>query len=467
MAQANITESDYRKSLTDCENFLNGHCRFGKTCRYRHCFEARKQLEICSDWPDLCCRIQCQFQHPALLPKPRAILSNSPTPSASKDSVIAFFWDIENVPIPRGQRPFDIVQRIRQKLITEPGSQEVDFSCYCNSSTISQQNQQSLQHANVRIIHVPDRKPGAADRQILLDLDRFERVHRPPATIVLISGDIDFVGKLSDLRHRVRFHVIVIHNKPAKEELKATVNEHYPWTLFTHEQTNSSNRKPYSNNNRMQSRTPISDSRNYNNYIDRNLAIPSASPPNLMQQRSKRTEQQPQAEPAPLFTSDLNQTSFPVYYYNPNDIVPPYPFSSGMLPATPVHQPTTYSNVETNNIQYRPMRQGDNRINRNKRRERNTPQECAFCDAEFNTISALRQHQEDKGHVFACSMCNQGFFTQEGQMQHRIAKGHNLDEDEDASNNRSTVSSTNSVEEPSPGIIIARSFVQIMREIFK
>ncbi|CAF5163709.1 unnamed protein product, partial [Rotaria magnacalcarata] len=40
-------------------------------------------------------------------------------------------------------------------------------------------------------------------------------------------------GKLSDLRHQAGFHVIVIHNKPAKDELKATVHTHYPWEYFT------------------------------------------------------------------------------------------------------------------------------------------------------------------------------------------------------------------------------------------
>ena len=159
--------------------------------------------------------------------------SRLPKPAPQEAELVSFFWDIENVPIPKGQKPFEIVQRIRQKLVTEPGLQEVDFSCYCNINTIPEVNQQSLSHANVRIVHVPDRKPGAADGKIMLDLDRFERGHRPPATIVLISGDIDFIGKLSDLRHRARFHVIVIHNKPAKEELKVTVNAHYAWELFT------------------------------------------------------------------------------------------------------------------------------------------------------------------------------------------------------------------------------------------
>ncbi|CAF4310442.1 unnamed protein product, partial [Rotaria sordida] len=53
------------------------------------------------------------------------------------------------------------------------------------------------------------------------------------ATVVLISGDIDFVGKLNDLRHQAEFQVIVIHNKLAKDELKATVNAYFSWKLFT------------------------------------------------------------------------------------------------------------------------------------------------------------------------------------------------------------------------------------------
>jgi hypothetical protein len=64
-------------------------------------------------------------------------------------------------------------------------------------------------------------------------------------------------------------------------------------------------------------------------------------------------------------------------------------------------------------------------------------------------------------------MCNQGFFTREGQLQHEIAKGHNLDEDRDASKNRSNISNTNSAEEPDPVADIARGFAKIMQAIFK
>jgi hypothetical protein len=245
MAQAmeNKSGSDLN-FLTDCMYFINGRCKLDNNCRFRHCREAAEQINNCSKWPKKCRNVTCPYRHPIIAfkkktPIPEVLpnhLCQPQPPALQQEGLISFFWDIENVPIPKGQKPFDIVQRIRQKLVVEPGLQEADFSCYCNSNTISQENQESLHHAAVRIVHVPDRKPNAVDRQIMLDLDRFERIHRPPATIVLISGDIDFVGKLSDLRHQARFHVIVIHNKPAKEELKATVNEHYSWELFTQQQ---------------------------------------------------------------------------------------------------------------------------------------------------------------------------------------------------------------------------------------
>jgi hypothetical protein len=232
------------QSLTDCTAFVNGlNCKYGHSCRFRHCQKAIQQNNPCFRWPHSCTNVNCHYRHSPLssnvsksVQLPSSVLSYSQYPKAqtqSSASIISIFWDLENVQIPRMQRPFDIVQRIRRMLIITPGLQEVGFTCYCDVNTISQANQLSLMNANVRISHVPDRKPNGVDRQILLDLDRFERTHRPPATIVLISGDIDFVGKLADLRHQAHFEVIIIHNKAAKQELKATVNAHYSWDLFT------------------------------------------------------------------------------------------------------------------------------------------------------------------------------------------------------------------------------------------
>jgi len=361
MAQSMDNKSKFDlSSLTDCMYFINGRCKLDNNCRFRHCREAAEQINNCPKWPKKCRNVTCPYRHPASTfkttnnkPLIADILVNhtfQPQPSAMRqEGFISFFWDIENVPIPKGQRPFDIVQRIRQKLVVERGLQEADFSCYCNINTISQENQQSLHHGNVRIIHVPDRKPNAVDRQIMLDLDRFERIHRPPATIVLISGDIDFVGKLSDLRHQARFHVIVIHNRPAKEELKATVNENYAWELFTLQQQSINVANGFASVESKQIPQPTQQNRSRDSSSSR---------------RAGRRD-----------------------------------------PSQNRRFPPNWQQVIPN----------DHDVKKHQ---------CSICLSEFESVPALRQHQNAKNHLFFCPVCNESFVTKEGQTQHQKDKNH-------------------------------------------
>jgi hypothetical protein len=176
--------------LTDCKHFLNGHCSHGENCRYRHCFQATKQRhKVCFEWPQTCRNLNCRYLHPL----PSSCAPNLGAPyqlhhSQPQRGPVSFFWDIENVHIPRAQNPSHIVQRLRNKFVHGPQLLELGFTCYVrDTSGIPRSVLVKLHHASVRIAHVPDYKPGAVDRQILLDLDRFERAHRPPDTIVLIS----------------------------------------------------------------------------------------------------------------------------------------------------------------------------------------------------------------------------------------------------------------------------------------
>jgi hypothetical protein len=353
MATAMIRNREDLKIFTDCMYFINGHCKLNDKCRYRHCREAAAQTNNCFKWPEKCRDINCRYRHPALPSKSiekkkksnleQLTANPSPPPVQLRhESLISFFWDIENVPIPRAQKPFDIVQRIRKKLVIESGLREYNFTCYCNSTTISQDNQLSLFHANVRINHVPDRKPGAVDRQIMLELDRFERAHRPPATIVLISGDIDFVGKLGDLRHQAGFHVIVIHNKPAKEELKAIVNAHYPWESFT-------------------------------------------QPHQLM--------------------SEVNH------------------INSSVVELTP-RLPQPYRMTTQNNSGNLRLIEPSPTVKTRPATVKKQVYQCQKCTNAFESIQALRQHQEAKDHLFDCPICDECFATLDGQTQHQKAKGH-------------------------------------------
>ncbi|CAF4261047.1 unnamed protein product [Rotaria sordida] len=121
MTRFNAMGSNSMKSRTDCLYVMNDHCKFGEKCLYHHLLEGKKQLTQCVKWPDLCRKIQCSFRHSALVIQPQITTSNTSTPLILKDNLVNFFRNIENVPIPKGHKPFDIIQHIRKKLVVEFG----------------------------------------------------------------------------------------------------------------------------------------------------------------------------------------------------------------------------------------------------------------------------------------------------------------------------------------------------------
>jgi hypothetical protein len=366
--------------LTDCTSFVNGlNCEYGHSCRFRHCRTAIHQKNSCFKWPHSCANVDCRYRHPPVsfnvsrsVQEPYSPSSYFPHPKAeiqSSESIISIFWDLENIPIPRTQKPFDIVQRIRRTLIITPGLQEVGFTCYCDVNSISQANQLSLMHANVRISHVPDRNPNGVDRQILLDLDRFERTYRPPATVVLISGDIDFVGKLADLRYRAHFKVIVIHNKAAKQELKAAVNEHYSWDLFT-----SSHQYPSlvdAHSNRQFSSAPGAPSSEVSNYDYGSIS--SSKTPSWAQYSTSR-----------------------------------------VISLLKCPQCSSQFEAETSLQQHQVAKQH--------------LFDCSLCNEQFYTSTDLMQHQKNTRHretkQYTCAECHKSFCTLKSLEQHENATGH-------------------------------------------
>ncbi|CAF1018179.1 unnamed protein product [Didymodactylos carnosus] len=230
------------------------------------------------------------------------------------------------------------------------------------------------------MIHVPDRKPGAVDRYIMLDLDRFERAHKPPATVVLISGDIDFVGKLSDLRHHAGFNVIVIHNQPAKSELKATVNAHYDWSMFT------------------------------------------GSAQVVTQPFVPRTTYNQLGAPFPRFAV------LPTNQPPPNRLpLPP----SHWLPRSRLNRPDSQGLWSSPEPKFQQPRRSNSRQRRPSRpQQEQKVHDCPECHDEFGSIDALRQHQNATEHLFDCPKCPNRFFTFDGLLQHMKAKhGDDLSDD--------------------------------------
>ncbi|XP_025991356.1 meiosis regulator and mRNA stability factor 1 isoform X4 [Solenopsis invicta] len=144
---------------------------------------------------------------------------------------IGVFWDIENCQVPKGRSAIAVTQLIRDKFFS--GYREAEFIVVCDVQKENSQIIQELNDAQVNLIHVAATCKNAADEKLKQTIRRFADIHGSPAAIILISGDINFAADLSDLRHRKKIHVILLHKKNTSEALILCANEHYDFMELT------------------------------------------------------------------------------------------------------------------------------------------------------------------------------------------------------------------------------------------
>uniref|UniRef100_A0A7M4EUF8 Meiosis regulator and mRNA stability factor 1 n=1 Tax=Crocodylus porosus TaxID=8502 RepID=A0A7M4EUF8_CROPO len=130
---------------------------------------------------------------------------------------IGVFWDIENCSVPTGRSAIAVVQRIREKFFK--GHREAEFICVCDISKENKEVIQELNNCQVTVAHINATAKNAADDKLRQSLRRFADTHTAPATVVLVSTDVNFALELSDLRHRHGFHIILVHKNQASEAL--------------------------------------------------------------------------------------------------------------------------------------------------------------------------------------------------------------------------------------------------------
>ncbi|KAM3826494.1 meiosis regulator and mRNA stability factor 1 isoform 3-T4 [Vipera latastei] len=130
---------------------------------------------------------------------------------------IGVFWDIENCSVPSGRSAVAVVQRIREKFFK--GHREAEFICVCDISKENREVIEELNNCQVTVAHINATAKNAADDKLRQSLRRFADTHAAPATVVLVSTDVNFALELSDLRHRHGFHIILVHKNQASEAL--------------------------------------------------------------------------------------------------------------------------------------------------------------------------------------------------------------------------------------------------------
>ncbi|TCD62085.1 hypothetical protein EIP91_007485 [Steccherinum ochraceum] len=147
---------------------------------------------------------------------------------------VGVFWDYENCSIPATSNAFQVVKGIRNIAMTY--GRIVTFKAYWDSQqTTSEKYMQvrrDLWDCAVTTIDCPRAHPDeqdTADTMILLDMFMFAKDRAPPpAVIVVISGDRDFVIGTSKLI-MLGFQVVVIGPNSSHESLKRLCSKFISW----------------------------------------------------------------------------------------------------------------------------------------------------------------------------------------------------------------------------------------------
>ncbi|XP_053713343.1 meiosis regulator and mRNA stability factor 1-like isoform X1 [Synchiropus splendidus] len=144
---------------------------------------------------------------------------------------VGVFWDIENCSVPTGRSAGAVVERIRERFFQ--GHREAEFICVCDISKESKAVIQELNNCQVTVAHIHATSKNAADDKLRQSLRRFAETHTAPATVVLVSSDVNFASELSDLRHRHGFHVILVHGSQTSQALMQHANQHVAFQEIT------------------------------------------------------------------------------------------------------------------------------------------------------------------------------------------------------------------------------------------
>ncbi|KAI0078985.1 hypothetical protein K474DRAFT_1592877 [Panus rudis PR-1116 ss-1] len=125
---------------------------------------------------------------------------------------VAIFWDYENCEIPAYTDGYSVANGIR-RIALEFGSIKV-FKAYIETSEHNSPRaltvRSELTASGVSIIDCPHNgRKDVADKMLIVDMLAYAMDTPAPATVILISGDGDFVHALALLRHR-RYNVVVI-----------------------------------------------------------------------------------------------------------------------------------------------------------------------------------------------------------------------------------------------------------------
>ncbi|KAI0701583.1 limkain-b1-type NYN domain-containing protein, partial [Earliella scabrosa] len=141
---------------------------------------------------------------------------------------VAIFWDYENCALPSLEPSYTIVNRIRH-LAHQYGLVK-SFKAYLHypdQKSIALRSE--LTSCGVSLIDCPHNgRKDVADKMMMVDMMAYAIDNPSPTTIMLISGDRDFVYAVSILSLR-QYRIVLLSPRATHISLKAQASAVYHW----------------------------------------------------------------------------------------------------------------------------------------------------------------------------------------------------------------------------------------------
>lgn len=137
------------------------------------------------------------------------------------------FWDIENCHVPKNKKVSDIKQAI-YKLANEYDIIINNISAIGSSKIFRTDLEDELKDEGILFENMNEHKANGADMKLLYKIMAMILKTPPPYTIILISGDSDFLPLIKILKEH-EYSTILIHTIKAKSELITAANISLTW----------------------------------------------------------------------------------------------------------------------------------------------------------------------------------------------------------------------------------------------
>lgn len=145
-------------------------------------------------------------------------------PDVNLKSLAIILWDIDNCKIPRNYASENVHHRISVALREWLGVKGLikQFRAYGDVINMSQKLRQGYHDNGVLCIHAPGK---VAIETMIRDMMDFTRLHPPPATIVIISGDGGFASTRCYLKQLGYTVASILPDKNMSEELNSSAKD--------------------------------------------------------------------------------------------------------------------------------------------------------------------------------------------------------------------------------------------------